>query len=100
MDGTMTATTTSPQVLGLEVGTPDLAHDSWVAPGATVGDDVLVAAGTVLLEGTEIPSGSLVAGVPGKVRRPLTGDEAANIRSAAKDYEHMTRLHSVAQHVG
>jgi carbonic anhydrase/acetyltransferase-like protein (isoleucine patch superfamily) len=181
MDGTMTAMTTSPQVLGLEVGTPDLADDAWVAPGATVvgdvalssqanvwygavlradldrieigprsnvqdgsvihadpgfpvrigtgvtighravvhgtvtgdnvligmgavlmngvrlGDDVLVAAGTVLLEGTEVPSGSLVAGVPGKVRRPLTDDEVANIRSAAKDYEHMTELHSAAQ---
>jgi carbonic anhydrase/acetyltransferase-like protein (isoleucine patch superfamily) len=181
MDWPMTAMTTTPQVLRLEDGTPDLADDAWVAPGATVvgdvvlsaqanvwygavlradldrieigprsnvqdgsvihadpgfpvrigpgvtighravvhgtvtgdnvligmgavlmngvrlGDDVLVAAGTVLLEGTEVPSGSLVAGVPGKVRRPLTDDEVANIRGAAKDYEQMTRVHSVAQ---
>jgi carbonic anhydrase/acetyltransferase-like protein (isoleucine patch superfamily) len=40
-----------------------------VLQNATIGRECLVAAGSVLLEGAEIPDRSLVAGVPGTVRR-------------------------------
>lgn len=43
---------------------------------SVVGPECLIAAGSVVLEGAEIPARSLVAGVPGKVRRSL--DPAAN----------------------
>jgi carbonic anhydrase/acetyltransferase-like protein (isoleucine patch superfamily) len=59
---------------------------STVLNGARIGAESLVAAGAVVLEGTEIPPRSLVAGVPGKVRRPLTDDEAAKIRENARMY--------------
>lgn len=65
-----------------------------VLNGARIGAGSLVAAGAVVLEGTEVPAGSLVAGVPAKVRRPLTEEEAANIRTSAAGYVERARLHA------
>lgn len=57
-----------------------------VLDGARIGAGSMVAAGAVVLKGTEVPPGSLVAGVPAKVRRPLTEEEAADIRAGAALY--------------
>ena len=57
-----------------------------VLNGAHIGHGSLVAAGAVVLEGTVVPPGSLVAGVPAKVRRPLTDAERAGARSNAGTY--------------
>ncbi len=65
-----------------------------VLNGCRLGDNCLVAAGTVLLEGTEVPAGSLVVGTPGRVRRSLTDDEIALITANAEHYEELTRRHS------
>jgi carbonic anhydrase/acetyltransferase-like protein (isoleucine patch superfamily) len=54
--------------------------------GATVGEDSIVAAGTLLTEGFVVPPRSLVMGSPGKVRRPLTDAEVAEILEYAKRY--------------
>ena len=54
--------------------------------GVEVGEDSIVAAGTLLPEGTQIPPRSLVMGSPGKVRRPLTDDDVATIRDYAERY--------------
>src|SRR4051812_3651243 len=54
--------------------------------GAKIGDNSIVAAGTLIPEGMEIPAGSLVMGLPGKVRRPLTDEERASIRVYAQNY--------------
>ncbi len=54
--------------------------------GATVGEDSVVAAGTLLTEGFVVPPRSLVMGSPGKVRRPLTDAEVAEILEYAKRY--------------
>ena len=54
--------------------------------GARIGDNSIVAAGTLVPEGMEIPAGSLVMGLPGKVRRPLTDEERASIRVYAQNY--------------
>lgn len=67
-----------------------------VMNGVRIGADSLIAAGTVLLEHTDVPPRSLVAGVPGRVRRSLTDDEVAGVRRAATDYEEMTAQHSSA----
>src|SRR5919112_2604169 len=48
--------------------------------GVEVGADSIVAAGTLLTEGTTVPPRSLVMGSPGTVRRPLSEDEVASIR--------------------
>jgi len=54
--------------------------------GVRVGDDSIVAAGTLLPEGTEVPPRSLVMGSPGKVRRALGEAEIASIREYAERY--------------
>ena len=64
---------------------------------AIVGRGSLVAAGTVVLEGTVIPPGSLVAGVPGKVRRQLEPDELEHVRQNAVRYVELSRAHRDAQ---
>jgi carbonic anhydrase/acetyltransferase-like protein (isoleucine patch superfamily) len=48
--------------------------------GVHVSHDCIVAAGSLLTEGTEIPPRSLVMGRPGKVKRALTDEEVAGIR--------------------
>lgn len=65
-----------------------------VLNGSVIGSGSLVAAGTVLLEGTVVPPRSLVAGVPGKVRRQLTDDEVAGIRHNAETYLGLAELHN------
>ena len=54
--------------------------------GVEVGDDSIVAAGTLLTEGTRIPPRSLVMGSPGRVRRPLTDAETASVVQYAERY--------------
>jgi carbonic anhydrase/acetyltransferase-like protein (isoleucine patch superfamily) len=54
--------------------------------GVEVGEDSIVAAGSLLPEGTVVPPRSLVMGSPGKVRRSLSDDEVASIRGYAERY--------------
>jgi carbonic anhydrase/acetyltransferase-like protein (isoleucine patch superfamily) len=55
--------------------------------GARIGKNCLIGAGALITEGKEIPDGSLVMGVPGKVVRQL--DEAAiqGLRGSALHYQ-------------
>jgi carbonic anhydrase/acetyltransferase-like protein (isoleucine patch superfamily) len=80
-----------------------IGHNATVH-GCTLGDDVLVGMGAVILNGAQIGAGSiiaagalvpertvippqsLVAGVPGKVRRALGADDLSLIRSYAENY--------------
>ncbi|QGZ47830.1 gamma carbonic anhydrase family protein [Streptomyces sp. QHH-9511] len=62
--------------------------------GARVGAGSLVAAQALVPQGMEIPPGSLVAGVPAKVRRPLTEEEQAGIRLNAEMYLHLAKGHA------
>jgi len=54
--------------------------------GATIGEDCIIAAGTLLTEGTVIPPRSMVMGSPGKVRRALTDRDLEMIREFAGNY--------------
>ena len=54
--------------------------------GVHIESDCVVAAGTLVTEGTRIPAGSLVMGRPGKVKRQLTDEEVAEIRWYADNY--------------
>ena len=54
--------------------------------GVHVEHDSVIAAGTLLTEGTRIPARSLVMGRPGKVKRSLTDEEVAEIRWYADAY--------------
>ena len=63
-----------------------IGMNATVLTGAVVGRDSLVAAGSVVLEGATIPPRSLVAGVPGKVRRELTGEEIEAMHGNSSRY--------------
>src|SRR5262245_44108252 len=54
--------------------------------GVRLGTGTIVAAGTLLTEGTEVPPRSLVMGSPGKVRRALTDRDVAEIQMLADRY--------------
>jgi carbonic anhydrase/acetyltransferase-like protein (isoleucine patch superfamily) len=66
-----------------------------VLNGAVIGAGSLVAAGALVLEGTHVRAGSFVAGVPGSVRRPLTAEEQASIRTNAQNYIDLTAMHRI-----
>ena len=92
---------------GVSVGHNVILH------GCTIGDDVRIGMGATVLNGTKVGSGSLiaanaliprgaeiqpaslVAGVPGKVRRALTAEQDS-IRVNAAMYLDALQLHSVA----
>ncbi len=57
-----------------------------VLNGAVVGEDTILGAGTVVTEGADIPPGSLVLGVPGKVIRPTTPEQKKSIVHNAESY--------------
>jgi len=67
-----------------------------VLNGAHIGTGSLIAAGTVVLEGTVIPPRSLVAGVPGKVRRQLEDDELQRVITNARIYLDLAEKHRLA----
>jgi carbonic anhydrase/acetyltransferase-like protein (isoleucine patch superfamily) len=62
-----------------------------VMNGATIGARSLVAAGAVVTEGMQIPAESLVAGIPAKVRRTLSADDVQVIRTNAGVYVDLAR---------
>ena len=64
-----------------------------VLNGVVVEDDVFIAAGTLLTPGTHVPSGSMVMGSPGKVKRPLTDAERAALVPHAAGYVLNAKLH-------
>jgi carbonic anhydrase/acetyltransferase-like protein (isoleucine patch superfamily) len=57
-----------------------------VLNGARIGEHAVIGAGAVVTEGTVVPPGSLVLGVPGKVRREVTPEEVQRIERAARHY--------------
>lgn len=59
---------------------------SRVLDGAVVGERALVAAGAVVSEGMHVPPRTLVAGVPAKVKRELTGDELQRLDLSWRHY--------------
>lgn len=58
-----------------------------------VGSNCIVAAGAVVREDFVVPDGSLVAGVPAVVKRPLTPEETERIRRNARDYAARAQLY-------
>jgi len=53
---------------------------------ARIGDECIVAAGTLVPEGMEVPPRSLVMGLPAKVRRQITAAEREGLRRYAENY--------------
>jgi carbonic anhydrase/acetyltransferase-like protein (isoleucine patch superfamily) len=60
---------------------------------ARIGEGSIIAAGAVVPENTIIPPRSLVAGVPGKVRRTLTDGDRELILKYARNYLDYTKIY-------
>jgi carbonic anhydrase/acetyltransferase-like protein (isoleucine patch superfamily) len=70
-----------------------IGMNATVLNGARIGAGSLLAAGTVVLEGTVVPPRSLVAGVPGKVRRQLSDAEYDRVVANAQIYLDLAARH-------
>jgi carbonic anhydrase/acetyltransferase-like protein (isoleucine patch superfamily) len=70
-----------------------------VLNAAVIGEGSLVAAGALITQGMVVPPRTLVAGVPGKVRRELSAEEVAANRHNAAVYEQLIDLHRGARQV-
>ncbi len=64
-----------------------------VLNGARIGAGSILAAGAVIPERMQIPSHSLVAGVPGRIRRSLLEEDLQLIRSYAANYLDYTKTY-------
>jgi len=60
--------------------------------GAIVESNSMVAAGALVKQHFVVPSGKLVAGVPAKIIRDLTGDEIKDIEAGANRYVEYARI--------
>jgi len=60
---------------------------------AVIGEGSLVAAGSVVLEKTRTPPGSLVAGVPARVRKALSGSAAEFVGRSSAHYVELAALY-------
>ncbi|MDH3205342.1 MAG: gamma carbonic anhydrase family protein [Gemmatimonadota bacterium] len=70
-----------------------------ILQNARIGEECVIAAGTVLLEGADIPARSVVAGVPGKVKKTLTGGAAEWIKDGGDHYAELSRKY-MAEGIG
>jgi carbonic anhydrase/acetyltransferase-like protein (isoleucine patch superfamily) len=57
-----------------------------VMNGAEIGDESVIGVGAVVTEGMNVPARSVVLGLPGKLVREISPDDAARIRHAAEYY--------------
>ncbi len=70
-----------------------------ILQNARIGKECVVAANAVVVEGAEIPDHSLVAGVPGKVKKQLDGSAAEWVRRGGQHYIELARSYR-EDHIG
>lgn len=58
-----------------------------VLNGANIGKNCLIGAGALVPEGKSIPDNSLVVGMPGRIVRTLSDEEAAKLTGSALNYQ-------------
>lgn len=66
---------------------------------ARIGAECVIAANTVVLEGAEIPDRSVVAGVPGVIKKTLEGGAAEWIKDGGEHYVRLSRKY-LAEGIG
>ena len=59
-----------------------------VLNGAQIGKNCIIGASALVTQGMQVPDGSMLLGVPARVRRPLTEEEIESNRRAAEEYLH------------
>ena len=65
-----------------------------ILDGAVIGRRSIVAAGTLVPQGMEVSPGSLVAGVPAKVKRVLSEEEQIALKVWAEKYLEIAAAHA------
>ncbi len=65
-----------------------------ILQNARIGTECVVAANAVVLEGAQIPDRSLVAGVPGRVKKKLDGSAAEWVARGGTHYVELARSYS------
>jgi carbonic anhydrase/acetyltransferase-like protein (isoleucine patch superfamily) len=66
---------------------------SRILDDAVIGQHCLIAAGAVIRPGTQVPDGTMMAGVPAKPIRDVTDAEIKNIRTIAERYLQLAEDH-------
>ncbi|MCI0453877.1 MAG: gamma carbonic anhydrase family protein [Candidatus Dadabacteria bacterium] len=64
-----------------------------VLDGAIVEEGSMVGAGSLVAPGFTVPSGTIVMGVPAKVKRELKPEEVWNLKQSAMNYVRYSRAH-------
>ncbi len=62
-----------------------------------VGEETIIAAGSLLPPGASYPPRSLVLGSPARVRRPLSEEEVASLARSAAHYRELAARHRVSR---
>jgi carbonic anhydrase/acetyltransferase-like protein (isoleucine patch superfamily) len=70
-----------------------------ILDGAVVEEDTVLGAGALVTENMVVPSGSLVVGVPGKVRRELTSEERGELLQSARNYMEYSNIYREGENV-
>lgn len=64
-----------------------------ILDGAHIGKQSIIAAGTVIPMGMQVPPGSLIAGVPGQLKKPLSQEKRKSLRGWAEKYLAVKEAH-------
>ena len=64
-----------------------------VLNGARIGKGSVIAAGALVTEGAQIPPNTMAMGVPAKVRREVTAEEAERFRTNTQHYVESCRIY-------
>jgi len=64
-----------------------------VLDGAVIGEQSIIGAHSLVTKGMQVPPGSVVMGVPGKIVKSLDADSRAQVREWAEKYVKVSRYH-------
>ena len=74
-----------------------IGMNATVLNGAVIGPGCLIAAGALIPERMQVPAGSLVMGVPGRVVRQVSPEQAAAIAANEEEYRQLGQRHAAAR---
>ena len=66
-----------------------------ILDGAVIGKGSIIGAHTLVKAGMQVPPGSLVLGVPGRIQRQLTPEEQTNNLALAEKYKVVSEAHRI-----
>ena len=70
-----------------------IGMNATILDGAKIGPYSIVAAGSLVPAGMDVPTGSLVAGVPAKIKRKLSQEEKDRLKGWAEKYLVVAKQH-------